>query len=352
MSLYQRTPSQVMADVIEVMFTGLVPFVTSSPGLGKSSIFAQIADAYRLYPIDLRLSQCAPEDLMGLPMRTAEGKATFAPFSMFPIQGDTPPEGYDGWMLILDEFNSAAKSVQAAAYKIILDKMVGQEKLHENVVIVAAGNLATDRAIVNSMSTAMQSRLVHIEMICDPEEFKDYAYASDFDKRILAFLEFQPSKLHVFKPDHHDKTFACPRTWEFASKLIKDKSFDKVNLALLAGTISEGIATEFYTFLQEFENLPSFTSILGYPEQAEVPPEASTRFALTTMLLDHADEDSLEQLAKYIQRFPPEFQTLFFKKLIKKNPDMRTHSVLIEATKHLTRFAGDEEYTPTGWLAA
>jgi len=352
MSLYQRTPSQVMADVIEVMLTGLVSFVTSSPGLGKSSIFYQIAAAYRLLPIDLRLSQCAPEDLMGLPMRTTAGKATFAPFTIFPIQGDPLPEGYDGWLLILDEFNSAPKSVQAAAYKIILDKMVGQEKLHENVAIVAAGNLATDKAIVNSLGTAMQSRLIHIEMIADLEEFKAYAYANNFDKRIISFLDFQPSKLHVFKPDHHDKTFPCPRTWEFVSKLIKDKNFNKINLALLAGTISEGVATEFYTFLQEFENLPAFKDILGNPEQTPVPPEASTKFALTTSLLDLTNKDSFEQIAKYIQKFPPENQVLFFKNFVKQTPSIRTSTVFLECTKHLTRFLEEDDYKLPGNMAA
>lgn len=51
-------------------------------------------------------------------MRLGEGedmKAAFAPFAMFPTIKDEPAKDMKGWILLLDEFNSAPKSVQAAA---------------------------------------------------------------------------------------------------------------------------------------------------------------------------------------------------------------------------------------------
>lgn len=114
-TIYKMTPSEVRENAISCMEVGLVPFITSSPGLGKSAVVKQIAADFKLELIDLRLSQCAPEDLMGLPMRNAQGRAEFAPFAMFPIKGDPLPEGKNGWLLFLDEFNSATTSVQAAA---------------------------------------------------------------------------------------------------------------------------------------------------------------------------------------------------------------------------------------------
>ena len=115
MAMYTMTPKETRASIIECMEAGLVPMVTSSPGLGKSALVKQIAKDFNLEVIDIRLSQCAPEDLMGLPMRNANGKAEFVPFSMFPLEGDPLPPGKVGWILFLDEFNSAPKSVQAAA---------------------------------------------------------------------------------------------------------------------------------------------------------------------------------------------------------------------------------------------
>lgn len=343
MTMFTRKPSEVRSDVIDCMQAGLVPFITSSPGLGKSSIVAQIAADFDLTLIDIRLSQCAPEDLMGLPMKDVDGdkpRSKFVPFGMFPLDGDKVPG--NGWILFLDEFNSASKSVQSAAYKIILDRMVGQEKLHPNCFVVAAGNLASDRAIVNQLSTAMQSRLIHIEMVTDHKDFMTFAHKAKFDHRILGFLEFRPEKLQQFDPDHNDRTFACPRTWEFASRLIKDKDFSQIKLSLLAGTLSEGVAIELHTFMQEYDKLPSFTSILNAPEKIDVPREASTRYALVSMLLDRFSADTFPSIVKYVRRLSPEFQVIYFRGAERKNPKIVRERSFQENIQHLAKFLVDE----------
>src|SRR5690606_8713131 len=132
-----------------------------------------------------------------------------APFAdLFPTEDTPVPEGFDGWGLFLDEFNSAPKGVQAAAYKLTLDRMTGQHKLHERVAMVLAGNLSTDRAITNPISTAMQSRVVHLLMEINFEEwYYDVALKENYDPRIIAFLNYKNSYLMDFRPDHNENTF-------------------------------------------------------------------------------------------------------------------------------------------------
>lgn len=57
------TPAQASKLILDVFKARLVPMVTSSPGLGKSSIAKQIAEKQNLFVIDLRLAQCDPTDL-------------------------------------------------------------------------------------------------------------------------------------------------------------------------------------------------------------------------------------------------------------------------------------------------
>ena len=85
-----------------------------SPGTGKSSIIHQVAKDFRLFVIDLRLAQCDPTDLGGFPHIVGK-RASYLPMDTFPIEGDAIPEGYDGWLLFLDEMNSASLAVQSAA---------------------------------------------------------------------------------------------------------------------------------------------------------------------------------------------------------------------------------------------
>lgn len=50
-------------SVIDVIKANLVAMITSSPGLGKSSLASKIAKQFNLFLIDIRLSQCDPTDL-------------------------------------------------------------------------------------------------------------------------------------------------------------------------------------------------------------------------------------------------------------------------------------------------
>lgn len=240
--------------------------------------------------------------------------------STFPIESDDVPEGFNGWLLFLDEFNSASPAVQAAAYKLVLDHMVGQYKLHNNVAIVCAGNRDTDNAIVESMSTALQSRLAHIDLTVDYKEWLSWAIDNDIDHRITSFIRFKPSQLYTFNPDHSDHTYACPRTWEFANRIFKDKEpNEELMVHKLSGLISEGVAREFLVFCKIYKSLPSIEDIVGNPEKLDVPDEPSILFALTGMIAHNMTKENADTLIKFIKRMPVEFQVVCLREAIKRN---------------------------------
>ena len=53
------------------------------PGVGKSSIVAQVAEENNMKLVDLRLSQLAPTDLRGLPV-AKDGRSTWYPPEFLP----------------------------------------------------------------------------------------------------------------------------------------------------------------------------------------------------------------------------------------------------------------------------
>jgi len=102
--------------IIDCIKSNLVCMLTGSPGVGKSALIHGIADEHNLQVIDVRLGQCDPSDLLGFPMVDKEsGKADYMPMSTFPLESDPLPAGKAGWLLFLDEMNSAPMAVQAAS---------------------------------------------------------------------------------------------------------------------------------------------------------------------------------------------------------------------------------------------
>jgi hypothetical protein len=343
-SAYKCSPRQLRNFIADALEAGLVPFVQASPGVGKSSIMKLVAEDFNLKVIDHRLSTSAPEDLSGLPKFTENG-AEFVPFrDLFPLTDTAVPKGKSGWMLFLDEFNSAAKSVQAAAYRLVLDREVGQHKLHPNCVITAAGNLATDRAIVNQISTAMQSRVVHLELEVNFEEWQaDVAFKQNYDSRIIAFLAQWPGKLMDFNPSHSEKTFACPRTWEFVNKLCQLPSW-KGDLTekgpLLTGTLTSGIATEFITFSKVWKELINIAEVTRDPKHCRIPDSASAKWATIAHLMENINPLNFDDVATYVNRddFGISFRILFFRSVMVRQPDLRQHPAFGTAMKDLSKY--------------
>lgn len=324
------TIAQAYPLIVKILQAGLTLNLVGSPGIGKTDLIHSIANEFKLFLIDFRLSQADPTDLNGFPgLDPKTQRSYYAPPSIFPLETDPIPDGFRGFIIFFDEFSHASLAVQAAAYKIVLDHMIGSHKLHPKAVIVCAGNKETDRAIVNRLSTAMQSRLVHINLMTDREAWMKWAEENGIDYRIRGFIPFRPELLHNFDPKHRDNTFASPRTWHFLSRLITGiPEITDDLLPLIAGTIGEGPAHEFLQFCRLYKELPTKVQIQGNPTGTPVPYEPGTLYAISSMLSTYLDDQNIGQIMVYIERMPVEFQVVTLRPALKRQKSLRKHPAI------------------------
>lgn len=345
--------------------TGIVPMIKGSPGIGKSAMMRGIADAAELMLIVVHGSMLEPTDVNGFPDVGGE-YARFKTFEMFPVVGMSMPinpktgTAYKGWLLFLDEVNSASIETQAAFYSLILDHKAGQKELHENCYIVAAGNLKTDNAIVNTQSSAMTSRLVHYEMAFDPSVFlEDVVEAQKWDTRVAAYLEWKPEMCHVFDPNKAEDPYACPRTWDFLQRRIQTQDAlqipyeEKVgastiqrtgynnkakhNRASAEGLLGSVIAGEFIAFVNTFGQIPSTDDVINDPQGTPIPDTKGLQFGTIVQLRRDVDIQNIDDIYVYVQRFDPEFRIVFLKGIVSTKGIPRSHPVIVDAQRNLRR---------------
>ena len=126
-------------------------FLWGAPGVGKSDGVRQMADRISagtgktVKVIDIRLLLFSPIDLRGVPMADESREFTrWLRPKLFDL--DSSEDTIN--ILFLDELSAAPQSIQAAAYQITLDRTVGEHKLPDNTIVMAAGNRTTDRSVV------------------------------------------------------------------------------------------------------------------------------------------------------------------------------------------------------------
>ena len=102
-------------------------FLWGPPGIGKSELVQGIGDSGALgntLVIDMRLALFEPTDLRGYPVPNMEtGVMQWLPPADLP-SAELAAQ-YDTVIVFLDEMNSAAPSVQAAGYQLILNRRIG-----------------------------------------------------------------------------------------------------------------------------------------------------------------------------------------------------------------------------------
>jgi hypothetical protein len=241
------------------------------PGVGKSSVVAEVAAQHGLALVDLRLSQLAPTDLRGLPV-AEEGRSRWYVPEFLPTNG----EG----VLFLDEINMAPPAMQGVAQQLILDRRVGSYSVPDGWLIWAAGNRRSDKAAVFDMPAPLANRFIHFEVEPDPVAFRRWGFEVRLDERIAAFLAFRPGLLH--KVDVQQPAWPSPRSWAVASRLLA------ANIPTSAA-VGTAAAAEFEAFCTVYGDLPDLDAIAsGKGDRLSFPTEPSARYATVVGLADRA----------------------------------------------------------------
>jgi len=336
------TLSQAAPYVKDCFQAGLVPMLRGSPGLGKSAMTHAVAASMNLFIIDARFAGYDPTDINGFPsLDEVKGIAKYYPLETFPLDDWELPtnektgQPYAGWLLLMDEFNSAPPAVQAASYKLVLDRQVGQRKLHPAVHMIAAGNLDGDGAITHEMSTALISRVINFQIRPDLKSWLEWAHPTGIHSLITSYLEFRTGNFYTFDADEPNQPFACPRTWEFVHKLMdvwaSNGESISTKLPILIGTLGSGVALDFKAFAAIRGNLPSKAEILGNPDSAPVPTDLGPLYALTGALADWAEDGNIEAIIKYTSRMrPADFQVTAMRNLNARHEKFKTHPAMVK----------------------
>ena len=117
--------SMTVQAIERTLDAGLVPFLEGDPGIAKTAMVRQVAEAFNLKLIDVRLMTMDPSDIGGIPMPieitqpngTVVKRMQHVISTLFPIEGDPLPLRLDANGNSFDE-----EEIDAHGNIVYLDK--------------------------------------------------------------------------------------------------------------------------------------------------------------------------------------------------------------------------------------
>jgi len=274
--------------VLSVCVDSLTPLmIEGAPGIGKSDLIRQEAEARGWKLFDIRLPLMNPTDLRGMPTVNREKRvAEWFPPAFFPQE--------PGAIIFLDELTTAAPMVQVAAYQLVLNRQLGEYKVPAGVPVIAAGNRGTDRSVVYEMPAPLRNRFCSITLDADFESWKSWALSKEMATEIVGYLNWKPQSLFNFDSHKTQGAFASPRSWEMTSRLIK--TLEKAGQVdwdtyrdMIEGVVGKGISHEFVAFCKLKNSLPDIDKILR-GEKFEFPSKPDQANACAGALVQRLSE--------------------------------------------------------------
>ncbi len=315
------------------------------PGVGKSQAVRQIGKdieretGKKVVITDVRLLLFNPIDLRGIP--TANQDKTLAIWLKPQIfQMDDSEDIIN--ILFLDEISAAPQSVQAAAYQITLDRVVGEHKLPDNCIVIAAGNRVTDKSVSFKMPKALANRLLHIEVEGSFVSWQAWAERSNIHPKVLGFLYYRSDRLFGFDPKSDDLAFATPRSWEMVSNILNNVNDNEhIVYPLIAGLVGNGVAIEFRSWCTTHYKIPKPEDIFN-GIACEVPTSSDLVYAVVCSMSAYAKEhmDDLEKIGNslhYAEKLPADYIAILLKNYEAMKPNYK--DVLMNVPEYINLLA-------------
>lgn len=274
----------------------------SAPGVGKSSLIAQVSEELRdlfaeAYPgkkfrmIDIRVGSMEASEIQGIPFPVSTGEIDpVTGAELKDLNYSTPqwfPREDECGVLFFDEISNAAIPNQHACYRPILDRTIHNgRRIPDSFVMVGAGNRKEDKTGSKGIVPALASRFeTHFYVSPNVQEWLDYGMKKGFNEYVLGYIAFAKDEALLGKPNGNEFGYPNPRNWESASGIMNNTYLsDSLKESGVAGCVGSSAQSALIGFKENYRFLPDFDKV-ARGEKVELAPEVKRELGVGFALL-------------------------------------------------------------------
>lgn len=317
-------------DEIIALGADVTVHLMGEPGVGKTSMFKNIVKrtGYKGIYIDAPNIELGE---LGIPIPNHDTKTTrIYPNEQWGFHLDEP------LVIFIDEFTKAHSAVKNMLHPMLNEpRMIMGIPLHENTIVVTAGNFTAD-GVGDTMQSHSRNRITVMTVkkphagfnpdgSIDKESWGEWAVGNDVSPEILAWVKENPHTLasytdasqagnkYIFNPKEPQKSFVSPRSLVRASNILKRRHLTTLNATITAlqGTIGAPAANDLMSYVEVADSLPTWESIIKDPKTAQVPTSPAALCLLAFSAVQRVDRETITKFFEYLKRTPKELQSVF-----------------------------------------
>lgn len=324
MPAYKIRADEIAEVAIAFHSSRRVPLFVGPPGIAKTAFVREAATT-----LDRMFNRIGHPDLS-----TVVRELHLASMSEVDIRGYLIPQGdyatftkpefwrtvelHPNGILFLDEFVQATHEVQKAVAPLILEGRIGEYQLPPGWSVMLAGNRSEDNAGANTLLSHITNRVTRVDVVA-PDVDVWCSWATSLPQplpfELIAFAKMRPEVVFGGEvPSTPDMPYCTPRSMHILGDIanatpggMRAMVDSTTGMALIAGTIGDGPASELSALVRTAINLPSYEEVVADPEGTKLPTKNDQLFAMVMLMAVRAKVEHAEPVVKFITRFQNNF---------------------------------------------
>lgn len=313
----------------------IIPYFVGDPGSGKTAIPKQVAKELEIAYFQTIVAQFDPGELAGLPFmgevpitRMIDGKEVHTHETrMIRLRPSYLPDYKDTESQIgvynLDELPQAMQAGQNVMSQLVNEYRIGEHPISQGITMCATGNKPENKAGTHPMPAHLKDRLMFIYIEPNAEEWIRYGSQKGLNPLVRTYIRKYSDKLSKFTPGTDANP--TPRSWEKMSNILDMGLDEDTRFSAFCGTVGEGQATEFETYVRVEDRLPDPDEVIKNPATAPVfgNKDVDVLNMLLASLADKANKDNIGNIIQYLRRLPnKEFNAVFSQDCFTRAPEL------------------------------
>lgn len=323
--------TKAIAESKKAAAAGLPVMFLGSPGIAKTTIAKILASELGLPYVEIRAAEFESVDFRGI-CSVVDGKTKWHTPDFWPTEA---------CVLNFDEITQAPMELTSPLLKIFLGGEIGDYKLPAGTILMATGNLVSDRAGCQRLSSALRERCIVINIQPDFSEWLKWFEAQSFyDDSIAGFLKSNPAQFNNWdgKKDFNQPT---PRNWERVARLINLNPEEET----VAGIIGADVSKSYMSWRRANVSCPSVWDVLEGKKEIPKSPALLSKFVENAATaVNEESDDVVPRIAKMIESLDGTYQLQFLKAVRKGGQSMlknvHLHQLVKRHAKSINAAAG------------